>query len=98
MTADTKLSITLEQIYRAIIEGRVVMDSVDARLKILNGTVRQHDVDLAVLKDWRASQANRAIEQVGINRVDLAKIGALGGGFGIIMTIGILILKAAGVM
>jgi len=88
----------LEQIYRAVIESRVVIDSVDARLRILNGTVRTHDIDLAVLKDWRASQANKAIEQVGINRVDLAKIGALGGGFGIIMTIGILILKAAGVM
>ena len=89
--------ITLEQIYRAIVEVKVVTDSVDSRLRILNGTVRQHAEDLAVLKDWRATQANRAITQVGDLKVELAKIGAFGGGFGLIAAITAAIGKAIGV-
>ena len=93
----TVTPITLEQIYRAIVEVKVVTDSVDTRLRVLNGTVRQHCEDLAVLKDWRASQANKAISQVGDLKVELAKVGAFGGSFGIIIAIAVAIFKAAGI-
>ena len=89
--------ISLEQIYRAILEVKVVTDSVDSRLRILNGTVRQHCEDIAVLKDWRASQANQAIHEVGDLKVELAKVGAFGGGLGLVIAITAGVLKALGV-
>jgi hypothetical protein len=90
--------ITLEQIYRAIVEIKLVTDSVDARLKILNGIVRQHDVDLGILKDWRSSQANAAIHAVGDIKLELARMGAFGGGLGFVLAAVVAVLKAAGWM
>jgi methylglyoxal synthase len=89
--------VTLDHIYRAIVEVKVVTDSMDARLRVLNGTVRQHEMDLAVLKDWRTTQANGAIHQVTDLRVELARAGAWGGGLGIAATIAAAVLKAFGV-
>ena len=92
-----ELSITNEHIYKALLEIKLVTDSVDMRLKILNGTVRQNCTDIAVLKDWRATQANAAIYQVGDLKVELAKIGAFGGSLGLVAGIIAAILKAVGV-
>ena len=89
--------VTLDHVYRAIIEVKVVSDSMDARLKMLNGMVREHEKDLAVLKDWRASQANKAIGQVGDLRVELARAGVMAGSFGLVITVGASILKGLGV-
>ena len=97
MAVDIGMSVTLEQVYRAVIESKVVIDSVDARLKILNGTVRTHDVDIAVLKDWRTTQANKTIADVGDLKVEVAKIAAFGGGFGLIAGGIALLLKVIGV-
>ena len=90
-------TITLEMIYRAVLESKIITDSIDTRLKILNGTVRQHDTEIAVLKDWRHSQANKAIGQVGELRVEIAKMGAFGGGFGLVAGAVIVVLKVLGV-
>jgi hypothetical protein len=89
--------ITLEQVYRAVLDVKTATLSIDERLKVLNGTVRQHCEDIAVLKDWRASQANEAIHQVGDLRVELARVAVMAGGFGAAATIIAAVLKAFGV-
>jgi len=89
--------ITLDHIYRAIVEVKITTDSMDARLRALNGTVRQHEMDLAILKDWRSTQANGIIRQVGDLRVELARAGVMAGGFGAVAAIAAAVFKAAGV-
>ena len=93
----TAIPITLALIYRAIVEVKVVSDSLDVRLKALTDSVHRLEIEVGILKDWRATQANNAIKQVSDNRVDLAKMGAIGGGFGIVAVVLGAVLKALGV-
>ena len=90
--------ITLEMIYRAIVENKGTIESVDERLRVLNGSVRQNCTDIAVLKDWRSSHANKVLGQVGDLRVEIAKMGAFGGGFGLVAGLVIALLKGFGVV
>ena len=89
---------TLELIYRVVLDTKVSADSALAQLKVLNGTVRQHDKSIAVLEDWRKSQAGPAIRQVGDLRVELARLAAQGAGFGVVVAGLVALLKGLGVL
>jgi hypothetical protein len=98
MNDKPSVPITLDQIYRAVVEIKVISDSMDARLRALNGTVHRLDVELAVLKDWRKSQANHAIREIPDIKMELARMGAFGGGFGLVTVVVLGVLKAAGLI
>jgi hypothetical protein len=74
---------------------------IKCEVKDIKRTVMDHDRDLAVLKDWRA-QAAPHIEANQANVVDLkvqtAKMAALGGSFGAVISIVGFIAKALGVI
>lgn len=82
--------IKLELIYENVCE-------IKEQLKKLNGTVHDHERDIAVLKDWRASQVNTTLGKVNDMRVEIARMGALGTTVGAALGIMLLIGKAVGV-
>ena len=112
MSPDTPRVITLDRIYEIVVEVRALVTSVDTRVRILDstvsglkdtvsqldGTVHRLDREMAVINDWRKSQVNHAIQDVGDLKVQLAKIAAGGGSAGIGLGIALAILKATGVM
>jgi len=81
----------LEHIHEDVAEIKVEM-------KKMNGTVRCHDRDLAILKDWRLSQGNPAVQGVQDLKVELAKFGVFGGGAGFIVVLAAIAAKVLGVM
>ena len=112
MPPDTPRVITLDRIYEIVVEVRALVTSVDTRVRILDstvsglkdtvsrldGTVHRLDREMAVITDWRKSQANHAIKDVGDLKVQIAKIAAGGGSVGVGFGIVLAILKATGVM
>jgi len=113
MAPDTPpVTVTLARVYEGIVEVKALVNSMDSRLRILDSTVsrlestvckldttvRGLDKEVAVIKDWRASQVNHAIREVSDLKVQLAKIAAGGGGFALITAALVAILKAAGVL
>ena len=64
----------------------------------LNGTVRENRTDLAVLKDWRLSQADPATKQIPDIKLEVAKLAGLGGGVGLIASIVLVIAKVVGLV
>lgn len=93
--------ITLELAYGLLQSVDKKVDLIEARLKELNGSVQRNQMDIAVLKDWRITAAP-GIQSITASVVDLkvqvAKMMALGGSFGVVTGIVVAILKAAGVM
>lgn len=79
--------------------GGVASDvgEIKDELKALNGTVRSHTTDLTVLKIFCDEQVKPALVRVVDLRIELAKLAAVGGGFGLIATLAAGIGKAAGV-
>ena len=106
------VNISLERVYEGIIEVKALVTSADTRLRMLDatvsrletmvsrldGTVHRLDREMAVLNDWRNTQVNHAIQDVGDLKVQLAKMAAGGGGFGLVVAAIIAILKATGVL
>lgn len=70
---------------------------VKSQLVALNGTVKRHSEDIAVLKDWRASVASPAVKEVGDLRVQFAELAVKYGSLGGIAALVIWILKSLGV-
>ena len=91
------MDVTLDQVYHILTTHGDKLNKIEAHLERLNEHISEQGRDLAVLKDWRASQANGIIKQVGDLRVELAKMGAIAGGFGMVATITAAVLKALGV-
>ena len=71
---------------------------IKEQMKALNGTVRLHDKELAVLKDWRCSQGDAAVKGVQDLKVELAKFGVFGGGMGFMVGVVALAAKVFGVL
>jgi len=106
------VSINLERVFEGIIEIKTLVSSMDSRLRMLDatvsrlestvsrldGTVHRLDTEMAVIKDWRATQVSHVMEDVGDLKVQLAKMAAGGAGFGAIVGIICAILKATGVL
>lgn len=88
---------TLDSIYTVVQATQEDVDEIKEQLKILNGTVRQNCTDIAILKDWRATQADPATRQIPDMKAELAKVGVQVGGIGAVTTIAILVLRALGV-
>jgi predicted nucleic acid-binding Zn-ribbon protein len=72
------------------------LHSVAEQLKALNGTVRAHDKEISQLKVFCDEQVKPALVRVQDMRVELAKMAAAGGGFGIMVTALIAAGKAMG--
>lgn len=89
---------------------RMHMDigKIEQHLKELNGRVAKDEVRLAVMENWRAdvdtwrkeheSSEKKTGEKVTDLRVEVAKMAALGGGVGVVVTLGDIILKLAGIV
>jgi archaellum component FlaC len=88
---------TLEQVLAIVQNTDEKVEKIEEHLKELNGSVRQNTTDVAVLKDWRKSQAQPAVTGVQDLRVEIAKYTALGGGIGVVVSIIGVVLKALGV-
>jgi hypothetical protein len=70
---------------------------VKEHLRTLNGTAARHEADLAVLKDWRASQAQAAVKDVADLKVQLAQLAVKYASLGGVVAIVIWVLKALGI-
>jgi hypothetical protein len=68
---------------------------VERQVTSLNGTVRDHDKDITVLKEFE-KRATPLLEKIGDMRVELAKLGAVGGGMGLVFGAILAIGKGAG--
>ena len=89
--------ITLEQVYYVAKGCNDRLEKIEEHLEKINGHIGEHCREIAVLKDWRSSRASDAIDSVGDLKVEVAKLGALGGGFGIVAIVLTAILKGFGV-
>jgi len=100
--------ITLALVFQIVQHIDEAVHKIDDGLTTLNGTVRRHNVELAVLKDWRVNHVmevkeaaheikENAHEVTGI-KIELAKIGAFGGSMGIVIAIVAIAAKAIGWM
>jgi len=90
--------------------GRMHTDigKIEQHLKDLNGRVGKDEVRLAVIENWRQdvdlwrreydSAAKKTGEEVTDLKVEIAKMAALGGGVGVVVTLGEIILKLAGIV
>ena len=106
------VNITLDRVYEGVIEIKAIVAGMDTRLRMLDatvsrlestvarldGTVRRLDTEMAVIKDWRATQVNHVMDDVVDLRVQLAKVAAGGAGFGLVTAALVAILKAVGVL
>ena len=81
---------------------------IERHLVQLNGSVSKHESRLCVIEDWRlaiekwrvehAREEKETDKQVTDLRIEIAKMAALGGSFGAVISIVIAALKVAGVM
>jgi len=74
-----------------------LLGKVESKVDKINGTVRANEREIAILRDWRASQVNTTLGKVQDMRVELAKMGTLGGTVGTAIGMILLIGKAVGV-
>lgn len=113
MAPDTPpVTVTLARVYEGIVEVKALVASMDSRLRILDATVsrleatvgkldvtvRGLDKEVAIIKDWRASTVNNAIREIPDIKMELARMGAFGGGIGLVLAITAAILKVTGVL
>ena len=113
MAPDTPpVTVTLARVYEGIVEVKALVASMDSRLRILDATVgrlestvskldstvRGLDKEVAIIKDWRASQADHAIHEIPDIKMEMARMGAFGGVFGLVLAIGAAVLKVMGVL
>ena len=97
-------TITTDDLLGKVLEGLVALpamkdqgDRIEKHLEELNGTVRENRTDIAVLKDWRDSQAGPATKQVADIRVEVAKVAAQVTGVGAVAVVVALVLRSLGV-
>ena len=74
-----------------------LLEKIEGKVDKINGTVRANEREIAILRDWRASQVNATLGKVQDMRVELAKMGTLGGTVGTAIGMILLIGKAVGV-
>ena len=87
---------TLEQVLTTVENIETQVCKIEAHMKELNGSVKTNHTDIAVLKDWRQSQAQPAVKGVQDLKVEVAKFSALGGTFGAIVAIVGIVCKVLG--
>ena len=72
------------------------LKTIDDRLGSQDAIVRVHDKDIAQLKAFCDDQVKPALIKVTDIRIELAKLGAAGGGFGLVVAAVLAVGKASG--
>jgi len=67
------------------------LESIDQRLKELNGSVRSHEVRLSVLEAFTREQVKPALERLIDVRIELARWGMFGGVGGFVVMVGFIL-------
>ena len=67
------------------------LESIDQRLKELNGSVRSHEVRISVMEAFNKEQVKPALEKLIDVRVELARWGMFGGIGGFVVFAGFLV-------
>ena len=67
------------------------LESIDQRLKELNGSVRSHEVRISVMEAFNKEQVKPALEKLIDVRVELARWGMFGGIGGFVVFAGLLV-------
>ena len=89
---------TISMVLAVVTRTQEDVKELKEEFKILNGTVREHCKDIAVLKDWRESQADPATKQIPGIKADVARIAVQTTGVGAIVGVMVVVAKALGVL
>lgn len=89
---------TIARVFTVVTRTQEDVKELKNEFKILNGTVREHCEDLAVLKDWRDSQVDPATKQIPDIKAEVAKLAAQSCGVGAILGVVVVALRALGVL
>lgn len=90
--------VTREEMFVVLEAIKAKVDGIDLCIREIKRIIQANCEDIAVLKDWRSTQVNSALRQVTDLRIELAKLGVLGGGFGLVLGIAVAILKTVGIL
>ena len=89
---------TIAQVLTVVTRTQKDVEELKEEFKILNGRVREHHTEIAVLKDWRDRQVDPATKDIPDLKAKVAVVAVQTTGIGAITGIVVVVAKALGVL